>query len=194
MLKKFLLILTVIMVVSCLFCSAAPAATAEFSGDFSMTDAKGKIATGKIFIKGDKIRQEITAEEQTSIVIIRWDKKVSWTLLPEKQYMEVALTFNNIVPQKDLEYEVTSLGKETVNGYECDVTQYTYKNKKYGVLVQWIYQKFGYPVKTQNKDAKGKTIEITEYKNIKTGNLADSLFEVPSGYQKMGLPFKMPGM
>jgi outer membrane lipoprotein-sorting protein len=182
------------MVVICLFCSAAPAATAEFSGDFSMTDAKGKIATGKIFIKGDKIRQEITAEEQTSIVIIRWDKKVSWTLLPEKQYMEVALTFNNIVPQKDLEYEVTSLGKETVNGYECNVTQYTYKNKKYGVLVQWIYQKFGYPVKTQNKDAKGKTIEITEYKNIKTGNLADSLFEVPSGYQKMGLPFKMPGM
>ena len=192
--KKLSLVLSLLLTVTGLFYTAIPAMAAEFSADFTMTDAKGKVATGKIYIKGDKIRQEIEAEGQANITILRLDKKISWTLLPENQYMEFALQDIPTQLQKDEEYETTSLGRETVNGYDCQVTQYTYKNKKAGILVYWVCQNFGYPVKIQTKDAKGKITSITEYKNIKTEGLADSLFEVPAGYEKMGFSLKSLGL
>lgn len=184
------LFLLVLMVVSTGIWAVGP----EFSADMTMTDAKGKVASGKIFMKGQKIRQEITDEGQTNVAILRLDKKVSWTLLPENQYMEVAMPFDTSRPEDSgIEYETTELGNETINGYECKVIQYTYKEKKYGILVQWIANKLNFTIKSQTKNSKGKVTNTMEYSNIKVGNQPDSLFEIPSGYQKMGLPFKLPG-
>ncbi len=184
------LFLLVLMVVSTGIWAAGP----EFSADMTMTDAKGKVASGKIFMKGQKIRQEITDEGQTNVAILRLDKKVSWTLLPENQYMEVAMPFDTSRPEDSgIEYETKELGNETINGYECKVIQYTYKEKKYGILVQWIANKLNFAIKSQTKNSKGKVTNTMEYSNIKVGNQPDSLFEIPSGYQKMGLPFKLPG-
>lgn len=172
------------------------AVSPEFSADMTTTDAKGKVATGKIFIKGyQKIRQEISAEGQTSVTILRLDKKVSWTLMPENQYLEVAMPFDTQHPEDSgIEYETTEIGNETINGYDCKVTQYTYKQKKYGILIQWVSTKLNFAIKSQSKNAKGKVTNTIEYTNIKTSAQPDSLFEIPSGYQKMGLPFKLPGM
>jgi hypothetical protein len=173
------------------------AAMAGFSADFSMTDAKGKVATGKTFVQGEKIRQETTVNGQSSIMILRMDKKVAWTLMPDsKQYMEMAIPFDPNHPaedNKDFEYEKTVIGNETVNGFECQVVQYTYKNKKYGILTQWLSSQLGYAVKYQNKNSNGKVQMTMEYTNIKTGKQDDALFEVPEGYAKFALPFKMPG-
>ncbi len=73
--------------------------------------------------------------------------------------------------------------------------QYTYQDKKLGVLTQWFSEKLGFAVKTQTKDSKGKINSTIEYQNIKQGVQPDSLFEIPSGYQKLGIPsFKIPGM
>jgi outer membrane lipoprotein-sorting protein len=166
----------------------------EFSADIVITDAKGKTNLGKVYIKGnEKIRQETTADDETTVTILRLDKKVSWTLLPDNQYMEVKMSFDPNQPNSEYEYEMTELGEETVNGYPCKIVQYTYKNKKYGVLKQWVSEKLGYSVKIETKDAKGKTSTI-EYKNIKEGKQPDSLFEIPKGYEKFELPFGIPGM
>jgi len=173
---------------------SALAAGPEFSADLVITDAKGKTNIGKVYIKGtDKIRQEITTEGETSVTILRLDKKVSWTLLPDKQYMEISIPVDPNQPNPEYEYEITEVGKETVNGYPCKIMQYTYKNKKYGELKHWVSEKLGYPIKMENIDAKGK-ITITEYKNIKEGVQPDSLFEIPAGYGKFSMPFKIPGM
>ncbi len=172
------------------------AAPVEFSAAITVSDAQKKISTGKVFIKGEKIRQETTVDDQSSITILRLDKKLSWTLIPaEKQYMEVALNFDPAHPasgSKDHEYTTSDLGTEKVNGYDCRVTQYTYKNPKYGVTVQWVAKSLNYPVRYLTKDSKGHVTLTVDYTNIKTGKLADSLFEVPSGYTELKLPFKMP--
>lgn len=196
MFRKYLLILGILALTFGMGLNLAIAAGAEFSADMTISDAKGQVSSGKFFCKGfQKIRQEFTAEGETNITILRLDKKVSWTLLPEKQYLEIAFPFDPNQPNQELGYEQSVLGTETVNGYVCKVVQYTYKDKKNGILVQWISDKLGFAVKTQSKDSKGKITGTVEYKNIKQGPQPDSLFEIPTGYQKMGIPsFKIPGM
>ena len=169
----------------------------EFSADMTMKDAKGKLATGKVFMKaGQKIRQEMIVEGQTSVTILRLDKKLSWTLLPNNQYMEVALPFDPQNPGQDssIQYENKVIGNEFVNGYNCQVIQYTYKEQKYGILVQWVAAQLNFSVRYQTKDANGKITSTIDYTNIKLGNQPDSLFEVPAGYQKFSMNFKIPGM
>lgn len=168
----------------------------EFSADMTMKDAKNKVVTGKYFMKSMKMRQEITMDQGTSITILRMDKKVGWTLLPNNQYMEVAVNFdpNNPEVNKDMQYDKAVLGNEKVNGYDCQIVQYTFKEKKYGIVVQWIANQLQFAVRTQTKDSGGKITSTTDYTNIKQGPQPDSLFEIPAGYEKMKLNFKLPGM
>ncbi|MGE5605826.1 MAG: DUF4412 domain-containing protein [Bacteroidota bacterium] len=198
MYRKILIFFLVMMIVA-LTRHTIAAVVAEFSADFTMTGANGEVATGKTFIKGDKIRQETAAEGETMIIILRMDKKVSWTLMPDmKQYMEATISFDPAHPSgnagTEYEYETKTIGHEKVNGYDCDVIQFTYKKTKYGVLVQWFSPKLNFAVKYQTKDSKGKVTSTMEYKNIKTANVADSLFEIPAGYSKFSMDFKAPGM
>jgi outer membrane lipoprotein-sorting protein len=197
--NRKVLYLFFVMIIAALTCYTVTAAMSEFSADFTSTDAKGKIATGKTFIKNNKIRQEITTEGETAISILRMDQKVSWTLMPaNKQYMEMAIPFDPSHPSNEAgteyEYEMKTIGHETINGYDCEVIQYTYKKKKYGILVQWIATKLNFAIKYQNKDSNGKVTSTMEYKNIKIGGIADSLFEIPAGYTKFSMDFKIPGM
>jgi outer membrane lipoprotein-sorting protein len=195
MTKRIITGLAMLLLVALVVSTGIWAAGPEFSADMTMTDAKGKVATGKIFMKPQKIRQEIITEGQTSVTILRMDKKVSWTLMPENQYMEVAIPFDTQHPEESgIEYEMTEIGNETINGYDCKVVQYTYKEKKYGVVTQWISKKLTFAIKTVSKDAKGKVLSTIEYSNIKSGPQPDSLFEIPAGYKKFGLNFKLPGM
>lgn len=174
-----------------LTCHAVAAAVAQFSADFTMTE-EGKVITGKTFIKGGKIRKEAALEGEKVITILRSDKKVAWTLIPdEKQYIEIGLTFDPARPSSDAgteyAYDQKTIGHEKVNGYDCDVIQYTYQKKIYGSLVQWFSPKLNFAIKYQTKDASGKVTSTQEYKNIKTGNVADSLFEIPAGYTKFSM-------
>jgi hypothetical protein len=59
-------------------------------------------------------------------------------------------------------------------------------------LTQWVADKLQYSVKVQTADSKGKVSGVIEYKNFKQGPQADSLFEVPAGYTKFSMPFKVP--
>lgn len=195
--RKIVSSMVVLVLATLVGCSVFAVAMAMFSADFTMTDTKGKVSTGKTFVKGEKIRQETTTDSSSSITILRLDKKVSWTLMPDnKQYMEIGIPFDPNHPSKDatIEYESKVIGNETLGGYDCQVIQYTYKNKKYGILVQWVASKLNFAIKYQSKDSDGKVKLTMEYKNIKTGNVADSSFEIPDGYSKLSLPFKLPGM
>jgi outer membrane lipoprotein-sorting protein len=185
--------LVILLAVVLIFSGLVLAATPEFSGEMILTDAKGKVTQGKIYVQGtEKIRQETSAGDEVSVTILRLDKKVSWTLLPDQQYMEVNLPFDPNQPNLDLEYEMKTLGSETVNGYPCQIIQYTYKDRKYGVLVQWFSEELGFAVKTQTKDGKGKVTSTVEYRNIVEGKQPDELFEIPSGYSKFSIIPKLP--
>lgn len=193
MARRFGLNLAVLLLVVLIFSEFALAAAPEFSADMIMTDAKGKVTTGKIYIQGtEKIRQEVSDNDGVGVTILRIDKKVCWTLMPEKQYMEIKFPFDPNQPNPDFKYEMKTIGSETVNGYSCQVIQYTYKEKKYGILVQWLSDELGFAVKTQTKTDKGKVNSTVEYKNIVEGKQPEELFEIPDGYEKFSLIPKLP--
>jgi len=172
------------------------ALAAEFSADLIIDNPQGKF-TGKVYVKADKIRQEFLNAGMKQVVILRLDKGVTWSLMPEnKMYMEMAGTGKEAT-DPEIEKKIKdmadkkSLGKEKIGGYVCEKYQYIYHDKSLGVLTQWFSKQLNYPIKTEHKTSSYHM--VTEYKNIKEGGIEDSLFEIPSGYQKMQLPM-MPGM
>ena len=192
MTKRLALSLVILIAAVLLYCGFVLAASPEFSADMIVTDAKGNVTTGKIYMKGnEKVRQEVKSGDDVSVTILRLDKKVSWTLMPEKQYMEVAFNFDPNQLNPDFAYEMKTIGNETVNGYSCHVVENVYKDKKLGSLVQWIADDLGFAVKTQTKNARGKVESTVEYKNIAVGPQPDNLFEIPAGYKKFSL-FQLP--
>lgn len=170
-----------------IFLAAGAAQAAEFSADMVMKAPDGSGMTGKVFVKGQKIRQEMTQDGETVITILRLDRKLSWVLMPEeKAYMEMKMRESAEDPslvEKADPTKVRRLGKETVNGFVCEKVQVTDKGT---VVTQWLSTELGWPIKGEVKAPEG--VSTHEYKNIRKGGVSDALFEVPSGYQKMSVP------
>ena len=162
-------------------------ATVEFSADMVIVPKGDEPMKGKIFVKGDKIRQETADEDESQIMIIRPDKKVTWMITPEeKTYMEMPYqstdkTFEEWTAEK--EKNAKFLGEESISGMPC---------KKYEVMeegektILWISKQFPFPIKIEDPEM------VMEYKNIKLDQLDDSLFELPTGYEKMSTPIVPP--
>ncbi len=177
-----------------MFCLAAfVAQAAEFSVTM-VSQAHGQSMQGKVFFKGDKMRNEMNMGGETNITITRPDKKIVWVIMPQKKmYMEMPLT--DQMHQKMMMKEPSDrakmkhLGAETINGFDCDKyeisTEYNGKTLK---QTAWIAKKLGMPIKSVSADGS----MTMEYRDIKVGGVADSVFELPTGYQKMDMPFKMP--
>lgn len=158
----------------------------EFSADMTMTTGK-EVTQGKIYVKQDKMRQEIITEDATAVTILRMDKKVVWTLMPELgSYMEVALNFDPNGPQAEAgKYETVNVGSEKIEGYQCDIVKYVYQDKKLGSTIIWQAKELGgFGIKMESYNSKGKLETTTTYTNIKVEKQPDSLFELPEGYTK----------
>lgn len=186
----------VVVIVSAFILSGA-AAAAEFSAD-AITTVAGHVMRGKVYVKGNNMRQEITAGGMTTITILRPDKRVMWHLQPaQKTYMEMAGSKmkGSYGPGWEKEIEKLavrkSLGTEMMNGQLCDKAFYTYRDKTMGTMTLWVSKRLKFPVKMVGKSSQGSM--TMEHKNIKETKLPNSLFEVPAGYKKMAMP-TMPGM
>lgn len=165
------------------------ASAIEFSADTVMTHKKG-VTTAKIYFKTAKFRTEMKMPEEV-IVITRIDKKVIWNIMPkDKMYMEMALTANmqskpRVEEKFEGEIDRKLVGNETVDGHPAKKYLITYKwDNKQNQVYQWWATDINFPVKTSAVDGSW----MQEFKNIKMGSQPDSLFEVPSGYQKMQIP------
>ena len=181
----------VLVVGAGIFVLAGSSIAAEFSADLLLKQG-GETMTGKVYVKGDKTRQELVQQGQKQITIMRPDKGFTWILMPaEKIYMEMSsqesAAYNPQLDQniKD-KAEIKLLGKETVNGYVCDKYQYIYRDTSLGTLTQWVSKQLNVPIKTEYKSASGYM--LTEYKNIKEGNVQNALFDVPGDYMLMSIP------
>jgi hypothetical protein len=172
---------------------AGLAQAAEFSASM-ITKASGMEIPGKIYVKGDKMRNEIQAQGQTIINIMRPDKKVVWIIMPQqKAYMEMPITQETqqkmmTLTQKQ-KAKMKKVGTETIEGYTCDKYETTMDHQgKSTTMYTWIATDLGMPIKVVSQDGSFST----EFKDIKPGEMADTLFEAPQGYQKMKMPFAMP--
>lgn len=160
----------------------------ELSADLVMTpkDKSEQAIMARFYVKGNKLRQEITEEGEQHIVIVRPDKKVSWMITPsEKMYMEIPYeegeSFEEWTPE--MEKNAKFLGTEKIGGMECKKFQREEEGEK---VVYWITSKHPFPVKIEDSES------VVELKNVKDGGVSDSLFELPADYQKMSMPV-MPG-
>jgi outer membrane lipoprotein-sorting protein len=175
---------------------ADPGAFKNYSADMETTSAQGSF-TSRIFFKDGKMRMEGT-QGSKSINIIRPDKKVIWMLmLASKTYMEIPLDMSKEDIQSKLRDPNIKTDKEFVANEVVD----KHPAKKYHLTIttNGKKEKSGYiweatdlsnfVVKYQSEDKK----ITTTWKNIKTGSVADSVFELPAGYKKMDMP-AMPGI
>jgi outer membrane lipoprotein-sorting protein len=172
---------------------AVPAQATEFSAKV-ISKAEGAVMQGKVFVKGDKMRNEIVMDGETNITIMRLDKQVAWIAMPEqKMYMEMPLTpeMQKKMMLKDPadRAKMKHLGTETVNGFECDKYEMTLTHEGQTVKQYiWIAKKLDMPIKSETSDG----AMSMEYQDIKLGGVADAVFEMPQGYEKMEMPFGMP--
>jgi len=151
----------------------------------------GETMQGKLYVKGMKFREEMSAKGQGSIMVIDMVAQKSLMIMPaQKMYMEMQYDPTMVQDKKDpqeleKEMEVKNLGTETVNGYVCDKIQYTMKDQS-ATVTQWHSKELGYSVRSITKSKEGEM--TTELSNIKEGGVADSMFVAPAGYTKMQMP------
>ena len=176
-----------------LLLAASLVQAAEFTATM-VTKAGGVEIPGKIYVKENKVRNEVQAGGQTSIHILRPDKKVVWIIMPQqKAYVEMPITHTaqqKMMPlTEDQKAKMKKVGTETINGYTCDKYETTMSHQGKPMQVfTWVATDLGVPIKIVSEDGSFSM----EYKDIKPGQVADSLFDVPQDYKKMQLPFAMP--
>ncbi len=145
-----------------------------------------------VYSKGMKQRMETEVNGRESTVILRLDKQEMWMLMPEqKMYMEMPIQEQDITSKMkdpDAKVEKKFIKNESIEGHLCKEYFMTVSGsgKKDSSGYIWEAQDLkGMPVKWQDEDKQTTVI----WRNIDiNGPIADSLFEIPSGYQKMSMP------
>lgn len=167
--------------------ASAQAMFKPFSADQVHT-ARKKTTTGKVYAIENAMRSEAEDKGKKSISIIRFDRKVMWVLMPDqKMYLEMPWgdPAEWAAATKGAQAQRESLGTEQVGDFHCDKSRVTATYQGItNTYIEWAAKELdGFVVKRQ--DEKGSW--STEYKNVKLGSPDPSLFEIPTGYQKMSM-------
>lgn len=174
-----------------LLAAASIVSAAGYSADVVTTDNKGTTQS-RMWVSYSLWAQRMEMPSQPNmIIIVRMDRKLVWNIDKEsKMYMEIIMRpgmgANNIASgeKSPTEVERTYLLTETVEGHVADKYQIIYQNgEERTTHFVWLLKDNNlFPVKTQYKDS------ITVFKNLVFEEPPASMFEVPSGYQKMSIP------
>jgi len=165
-------------------------AIAQFSAD--MVTTNGDITqTSKFYSENPYYRMDMEEGGQQMFVVVNTETNITQAFMPsQKMYMEmksddIQSTSNDVfqsLEEQKKKYETKMVGKETVNGYDCEI----YEVMADGSIVTtyWQSAEIEYPIKVvtgKNQDM------IMELKNIEKGDIDDALFQVPAGYTKMDM-------
>ena len=180
------------------FSMAGYAASSEFSADVVRT-IESQSSTGKMYVKSDKTRTELSMPGMTTIMIADTKKGSTIMLYPDrKMYMEMSGQ-KDAAAWKSSDEELAKigakrkeLGAETVNNHECDKYEITYTDTSLGKMALWFSRKLEFPVKIVFEATAGSWNQ--ELKNIIVGKVDDSVFQIPAGYSKMPTMPVMPEM
>ena len=192
MLKQFSGSLYAVLLVIFSAASVMAADLSVYSADI-VSESSAMTSKSRMYVKGTKQRMEASEEGQKVINIIRADKKVMWMLMPdEKMYMEMPLNsqkedITSKLNDPDVKTEKKFLADETVDGHPSKKYHVimTRKGKKESSGHMWEATDLNnFPVKWQDEDRK----TTVTWKNIKFGDVPDSMFEIPAGYKKMSMP------
>lgn len=187
-----------LFVMSIMFSSLSYAADMpEYSADIETTSPKGTY-TSRVYFKNGNKRMEMNMRGKESVSITRPDKKLVWMLMPsDKAYLELPFDIKkkdrtSAINDPDLKAEKEFLGNETVEGHPAKkyrlISLRENKKEKSGYI--WEATDLNnFIIKYQDENRQHTMV----WKNIRTGSISDSLFEIPSGYKKMDMAFPNTG-
>ncbi|MCG9969666.1 hypothetical protein L9W92_16810 [Pelotomaculum terephthalicicum JT] len=157
------------------------------SFDYSMT-SKDAVMSGKMWIEGEKVKSESTAEGKKTITII--DGSAFYTYYPdENTAMKMALekqdnqqSVNPFEYSADVDtapdkYEI--LETTVYDGVKCKVIAVTSADGK-ETTKMWVREDYGIPVRLEVTGADGNKMVI-EYKNMTVGKQPANTFQLPAG-------------
>ena len=164
----------------------------NYSADMETMSTQGSFSS-KIFFKDGKMRMESDTQGHKSTNIIRPDKKVIWMLMVDsKTYMEIPVDMSkgdiqSMLRDPNIKTDKEFIANEVVDNHPAKKYHLTIttdgKKEKSGYI--WEATDLGnFVVKCESENKKITTV----WKNIKTGGVADSVFELPAGYKKMDTP------
>lgn len=163
----------------------------EYSADTQMETADVTME-GQVFYAPGKERREMKTGGDAMTMIIRHDKKVIWTLMPDANaYMEMTLDQSQDKTDfSDYHIEQTTVGEEKVNGVNTTKSKVIMTRKEGSKLGGfWWTTKEGIPVKMDMISVEGQSKERIkmELTNLKIGKQDPKLFEVPADYMNMSM-------
>ncbi len=140
-----------------------------------------------IWMEGDRMRTEATGMtdygEQTVVIIADFGAGTMYMLYPDLA-MAMEIPFDPAMVESPIaesqyipDYDYTILGTEVVDGRECMKVQYTSAE---GTVTMWIWKAYGFPIKIEVATPQGTF--TSEFRDIRFGDIDDSLFEVPPNY------------
>lgn len=149
---------------------------------------------GKRYVDGLKMRMELLKKGKQGVAIIRQDKQVIWTLIPnQKRYLEMPLDPEKVKEMAGIfagKTEREELGRKNLRGYKCIKYRIRHQDPvsgKHLTAIVWLAEELGANIRIEDGD--GSLIDL---RNIEIGRQPDSLFEVPPGYQRIDFT-KMAG-
>ncbi|MDE3136960.1 MAG: hypothetical protein KGL59_10330 [Acidobacteriota bacterium] len=148
---------------------------------------------GKMYAGRDALRTDMAmGRGVTASVIVRYDKGVSWTLMPGNHYIEGPIDERNdlLSALRDPGAKVTKqdLGPETVGSYPCEKykVDVTSRGKTQSGWIWVAEAKYldGFIVKSQDAASK-QSISLSD---IQLKTPPESLFDLAAGYHKLTEP------
>ena len=141
----------------------------------------------KIYVSGDKERQDASMGGGVVTTIIRRDKGVAWLLIPsKKQYQEVTLDATEFasIQHRFSELKKRLVGKEQLDGQQTLKNTYSDASGR-EVALSWATNN-GVVVKSEifEDTLNGKPKATISLKNLQFGQQEQSLFDIPSDYSK----------
>ncbi|MEM3369564.1 MAG: hypothetical protein QXE90_01785 [Candidatus Micrarchaeia archaeon] len=145
----------------------------------------GSSVTQTVWLKGNKMKSEISAEGEKVINIVDLDKKVMYSYMPAQGIaFRTSFDYSSqyFSPTESIEkYNPVVLGNEIIDGKDCVIVQYSMEGMQ---IKSWIWKEKGFPIRIETTSGEGKT--VIEYKNIEFIEIPDSEFELPAGVQILG--------
>jgi hypothetical protein len=167
----------------------------EYSADSIMETAEVSMKGHVNYAPTRERREMVTDGGDKMIMITRRDKKVAWTLMPsEKMYMEMSLDQASAQAKDDTskyKIEQTVVGPESLNGVNTTKSKIIMtgpKGEKMGGFMWATKDNIVVKMDAIAIDKKDKYRFKTELTDLKVGKQDSKLFEVPAGYEKMGMP------
>ena len=161
----------------------------EISFEYEIIEGKERAASGGAWVKGSRVKNEITVDGQTMASIYDTAKGEAYMYVKG----EKTATLSELTPEitgffqtptnfyDDVDVSMVKIvDTETYDGHKCKVMSIV-DETGWEESKMWVSVEYGIPLRIETDDAAG--LLVLEYKNIKVGSVPDDVFQLPKGVE-----------